>query len=143
MSGELIYNQKHLLNRIIFFFKGLQTPSAIAMNEAKKKKELITDIADLGEVVEDFYKDDISDEYVIVDNTITFLYIAITPLPVPQNEFLIPPLIYGSFFRHNLFSYRERDFGIEEYHLFFEFVGIIPADDSDDDYGEDNYYIEF
>ena len=132
-ASEIVFYQPHLLSKILFFFKGLQTPSAMAINEAKKKKEIMTDIKDLGEFIADFYGEDISDEYLILDNNITFMFVAITPLPMPDNDYQIPPLVFGSFFRHNLFSYRERDFSIDEYHILFEFIGIIPPDDSDSD----------
>lgn len=122
--SDIIWNTPHLINKIIFYFKGLMTPSAIAMNEAFKKKELLRDFKDLDMGIYEFYKDDVGDEYLLLDSKITFMYIAITPI-IYDDEYLIPPLRWGTFFRHNLFSYREEHFCVEDYNRLFEDLDIV------------------
>lgn len=125
-SSQLVYNAPHIISKILFYFKGLQTPSAIAMNKAIKKKEIIFSFKDIDDFINDFYEKDCSKEYLIINNDITYMYIALSDRPPPYNEYMIPPLEYGSFFRHNLLSYREEDFNIQDYNMLFEFMEIIP-----------------
>jgi len=98
----------------------------MAVKEAIKTKEIVFDFITIDKGIADFYADDVGKEYVIVDNKITFLYIALTPLPDPTDLNLIPPLRFGSFFRHNILSYREKDWGVDEYNELFVFLDIIP-----------------
>lgn len=39
--GAIVYNQPHLLSKILYKFKGLSTPSCIAFYKAIEKEEII------------------------------------------------------------------------------------------------------
>ena len=126
MLGDLIFYQPHLFNKIIFYFKGLSTPSAIAMNQAFHNKELVRQFNDIDPWIGDFYEEYCAKEYLVLENNITTMYIPHTTRPDIENPYEIPPLEYGSFFRKNLLSYREREWEVEDYNMLFEFIEIIP-----------------
>lgn len=125
-SGEIVLNCPHLFSKIFFYFKGLQTPSAIALNRAIKKKEIIFSFKEIDNFIHDFYEKDCAKEYILINNSITYMYIPLTDRPPPYNDYMIPPLEYGTFFRHNLLSYRELDYDVSDYNDLFSFMEIIP-----------------
>tara|TARA_R100000654_G_scaffold2545_3_gene9395 strand:- start:2159 stop:2560 length:402 start_codon:yes stop_codon:yes gene_type:complete len=104
-----------IISLILYKYGGLMTPSAIAMNEAFKNKELVRDIKDIDKNLYFFYEKELPEEYLIIDNKITWILIPLTKLPDGKNEYLIPSFIYGSFFRHNVLSYKTHLWDLEEY----------------------------
>ena len=106
--GDIVYNTPHLLSKILYYFGGLTTPSAIAINSSINKTEITFK---LDRLIYFFYKDFIATDYIIINNDITFMYIALTTEP---NRYLLDsPLKYGGFFRKNILSYKETDLGSE------------------------------
>ncbi len=49
-NQQIIFYQPHLINKILYEFRGLSTPSALLLNEAIKTKEIIIN-KDIGFVI--------------------------------------------------------------------------------------------
>ena len=108
--GDIVYNTPHLLSKILYYFGGLITPSAIAINSSINKTEITFNF---DKFIYFFYKDYSATDYIIINNDFTFMYIALSTKPPDRLEWLESPLKYGTFFRKNILSYREVDLGSE------------------------------